>query len=47
VQDVGRHDELLKRCDIYSDLWHQQTHHIAASASRRGVPPLRSPTLVS
>jgi ATP-binding cassette subfamily B protein len=47
MQDIGRHDELLKRCDIYSDLWHQQTRHIAASVSRRGLPPLRNPTLVS
>ena len=47
VQDIGRHDELLQRCDIYSDLWHQQTRHVAASASRRRMPPLRNPTLVS
>src|SRR5258708_26224581 len=25
VQDVGRHDQLFERCDIYSSLWHQQT----------------------
>ena len=25
VHDIGRHEELLERCDIYSDLWHQQT----------------------
>ena len=27
VHDIGRHQELLQRCDIYSDLWHQQNQH--------------------
>jgi ATP-binding cassette subfamily B protein len=31
VADVGRHQELLQRCDIYSALWHQQTSHIAVA----------------
>ncbi len=47
VQDVGRHDELLARCDIYSNLWHQQTSHVTALTSRQNKPPLRSPTRVS
>jgi subfamily B ATP-binding cassette protein HlyB/CyaB len=28
VHDVGRHNELLERCDIYSSLWHQQHRHL-------------------
>jgi ATP-binding cassette subfamily B protein len=34
VHDFGRHDELLERCDIYSNLWHQQNQHVAAPAPR-------------
>jgi ATP-binding cassette subfamily B protein len=26
--DLGRHDELLERCDIYGGLWHQQHRHL-------------------
>ena len=26
VHDIGRHQELLQRCDIYGELWHQQNH---------------------
>jgi ATP-binding cassette, subfamily B, bacterial HlyB/CyaB len=47
VQDVGRHEELLARCDIYSNLWHQQTSHVTALTSRQIKPPLRSPSRVS
>jgi subfamily B ATP-binding cassette protein HlyB/CyaB len=47
VHDIGKHDELLQRCDIYADLWHQQNRHIVAAARGRGWPPLRDPTLVS
>jgi subfamily B ATP-binding cassette protein HlyB/CyaB len=47
VHDIGRHEELLERCDIYSDLWHQQHRHVAAVTNRRGAPALRNPTLVS
>jgi ATP-binding cassette subfamily B protein len=28
VYDVGRHDELLERCDIYRGLWYQQNRHL-------------------
>ncbi|HEV2303361.1 MAG TPA: peptidase domain-containing ABC transporter [Stellaceae bacterium] len=28
VYDIGRHDELIERCDIYSALWHQQNRHL-------------------
>jgi ATP-binding cassette, subfamily B, bacterial HlyB/CyaB len=30
VADVGRHEDLLKRCDIYSELWYQQNRHLSA-----------------
>ena len=33
VEDMGRHEELLRRCEIYSGLWHQQTSHITAANS--------------
>ena len=39
VAAVGRHEELLETCDIYSGLWHQQNRHVAAPAS--SVVPLR------
>jgi ATP-binding cassette, subfamily B, bacterial HlyB/CyaB len=44
VHDIGRHDELLERNEIYSSLWHQQNSHLVSS---RDKPPLRRPTLVS
>jgi len=47
VQDIGRHEELLSRCDIYSNLWHQQTSHITAVLGRQAKPAFRSPTRVS
>jgi ATP-binding cassette, subfamily B, bacterial HlyB/CyaB len=28
--DMGRHDELVVRCDIYKSLWHQQNRHLFA-----------------
>jgi len=42
VQDIGRHEELVARCDIYSNLWHQQTSHVAALLNRRQKPEFRS-----
>jgi ATP-binding cassette, subfamily B, bacterial HlyB/CyaB len=33
VYDIGRHDELLYRCDIYKHMWHQQNRHVERSAS--------------
>ena len=44
VQDIGRHDELLARCDIYSDLWHQQTRHVTAMLNRNAKPAFRNST---
>jgi ATP-binding cassette subfamily B protein len=46
VADVGRHEELLKRCDIYSELWYQQNRHLSAPpAGRKAVQG--GPSLVS
>ena len=28
VEDIGPHQELLGRCEIYSQLWHQQNRHL-------------------
>jgi len=44
VNDIGRHDELLERNDIYSSLWYQQNTHLV---NRNDKPNFRSPTLVS
>ncbi|MCA1453676.1 peptidase domain-containing ABC transporter [Bradyrhizobium sp. BRP22] len=46
VDDIGRHEELLERNDIYSSLWYQQNTHLAP-ANRNDRPNFRSPTLVS
>jgi len=47
IQDIGRHEDLLARCDIYSNTWHQQTRHVTTLTNRQNKPPLRSPTRVS
>jgi ATP-binding cassette subfamily B protein len=31
VYDIGRHDELLRRCDIYKHMWYTQNRHIDQS----------------
>ena len=28
IEDVGRHGELLGRCDVYRHLWHKQNRHL-------------------
>ena len=28
VYDIGRHEELLHRCDIYKHMWYQQNRHV-------------------
>jgi ATP-binding cassette subfamily B protein len=43
VDDIGRHEELLARNEIYGSLWHQQNSH----ATRRPRPNYGGPTLVS
>jgi len=46
VHDIGRHEELLGRCDIYSNLWHQQTSHVSI-APKRSKPTLVEPHRVA
>ena len=41
VYDIGRHVELLERCDIYRGLWHQQTQHLQPRPLH-GLVPLRA-----
>jgi len=41
VYDIGRHEELLHRCDIYKQLWHQQ-NRFAERSSMSTVLPLRA-----
>jgi ATP-binding cassette, subfamily B, bacterial HlyB/CyaB len=31
VEAIGKHEELLETCDIYSGLWHQQNRHLSQS----------------
>jgi ATP-binding cassette, subfamily B, bacterial HlyB/CyaB len=35
VHDIGRHHDLLDRCDIYSGLWWQQNAHVNEAAPAR------------
>jgi ATP-binding cassette subfamily B protein len=45
INDVGKHEQLLARNEIYSSLWHQQNNHLVPTRPAR--PSLRGPTLVS
>jgi ATP-binding cassette, subfamily B, bacterial HlyB/CyaB len=38
VYDIGRHDELIERCDIYSALWHQQNRHLQPRSAHEIIP---------
>ncbi len=40
VYDIGRHDELLERCDIYAGLWHLQHRHLHDRPSPHEIVPL-------
>src|SRR5438270_747059 len=42
VYDIGTHEELLDRCDIYSGLWHQQHRHLITRSSTHEVIPFPS-----
>lgn len=37
VYDVGSHSELVERCDIYSNLWHQQHQHLTPRPSHEVI----------
>jgi subfamily B ATP-binding cassette protein HlyB/CyaB len=45
VNDIGKHEELLARNEIYSGLWHQQNSHLVPA--RRARSTFGGPTLVS
>ena len=46
VADIGKHPELLERCEIYHKLWHEQSSHLSQTNVQR-KPPVRNPSLVS
>ncbi|HWB51006.1 MAG TPA: peptidase domain-containing ABC transporter [Stellaceae bacterium] len=37
VYDIGTHSELVERCDIYSNLWHQQHQHLVPRPSHEVI----------
>jgi len=39
--DLGTHEELLRRCDIYKHMWHQQNRHIDPRAADLPLPVAR------
>jgi len=43
VYDIGRHEELLHRCDIYKHMWHQQNRHIQASGNHGSTSLIEAP----
>ena len=43
--DIGTHEELLERCEIYRGLWLQQNRHLAKDTEARAV--VRGPSRVS
>jgi ATP-binding cassette subfamily B protein len=47
VADMGRHEELLDRCAIYTDLWHTQNRHLMLLAPPAGAAVLRMPHVAS
>jgi len=38
VHDIGKHSELLERCDIYSSLWYQQNSHLTPETNVERLP---------
>jgi subfamily B ATP-binding cassette protein HlyB/CyaB len=41
--DIGRHEELLYRCDIYKHMWYQQNRHIEAPDTHGQISVIGSP----
>ena len=41
VYDIGTHQELLERCDIYAGLWHLQHRHLNPRSASHEIIPLR------
>jgi ATP-binding cassette subfamily B protein len=42
VYDIGRHEELLHRCDIYKHLWQQQNRHTEPRTAHANLTIARS-----
>ena len=38
LYDMGKHDELLQRCDVYRHLWFQQNRHLSPGSSHDRAP---------
>ena len=43
VYDIGRHEELLHRCDIYKQMWYQQNRHIQPAGPHGAIPSIGAP----
>jgi hypothetical protein len=41
MYDIGTHEQLLERCDIYAGLWHLQHRHLQARPGPHEIIPLR------
>jgi ATP-binding cassette subfamily B protein len=41
LYDIGTHEELLERCDIYAGLWHLQHRHLQTRPVPHEIIPLR------
>ena len=41
VYDIGTHEQLLERCDIYAGLWHLQHRHLQTRPQSHEIIPLR------
>ena len=38
LYDMGKHDELLQRCDVYRHLWFQQNRHLSPGSTHDRAP---------
>jgi len=41
VYDIGTHEELLRRCDIYKHMWYQQNRHLDPRAADKALATSR------
>jgi ATP-binding cassette, subfamily B, bacterial HlyB/CyaB len=39
VHDIGRHSELLDRCDLYRGLWYRQNSHLISRSAHEATSP--------
>ncbi len=42
LYDIGTHDELLRRCDIYKSMWYKQNRHLDPSGSHGTISVVHS-----